>query len=218
MKTLPYQLLTSPFSTKEAVALGISKSSLTRMVQVGVLERLSWGVYQASDAVLNGSGFEDGSGFGMGSGAGNDDGSGDSGYSEQEKLYIAATLRCGTPSAICLLSALEHYHVTDEISRQVWVLVPNSKRVTAKDLKLVRSRNPQWTIGIHKTQNYWITTIERTLVDCLLYRRLLGRQIPLAALKQALVQKKVKLDQVYDTANSMGVAHRIRPIVEAIGS
>ena len=220
MKTLLNQLSKRPFSTKEAVAQGISKSFLTRMIKSGVLERLSWGVYQVSDTVLNGRGLGDGSGFGMGSGsgAGHGDGSGGNEYSEQEKQYIAVTLRCGTPSAICLLSALEHYHVTDEIARQVWVLVPDSKRVTAKDLRLVRSRDPKWDVGIQKTKDYWITTIERTLVDCLLYRRLMGHQVSLAALKQALAQKKVRLGQVYDVANSLGVAHRIRPIVEALGS
>ena len=220
MKTLPEQLLKKPFSTEEAVAQGISKTALTRMVKAGALERSSWGVYEVSDAVRDGRGLGDGSGFGMGSssGAGHGDGSGGIEYSEQEKMYIVATLRCGTPSAICLLSALEHYHVTDEITKQVWALVPASKRVISKDLKLVRSRNPQWNVGILKTKDYWITTIERSLVDCLLHRRLVGYQVSLAALKQALAQKKVKLGQVYDVANSLGVAHRIRPIIEALGS
>jgi predicted transcriptional regulator of viral defense system len=220
MKTLPNQLLRKPFSTEEAVALGINKTALIRMVKAGTLERLSWGVYQLSDAVRDGRGLGDGSGLGTGSGSGasHGDGSGGNEYSEQEKMYIVAALRCGPPSAICLLSALEHYHVTDVITQQVWVLVPASKRVISKDLKLVRSRNPQWDVGILKTKDYWITTIERSLVDCLLHRHLVGYQVALAALKQALAQKKVKLGQVYDVANSLGIAHRIRPVIEALGS
>jgi predicted transcriptional regulator of viral defense system len=218
MKTLLDKLSKRPFSTEEAIAQGISKTSLTRMVKSGALERLSWGVYQVSDAVRDGRGLGNSLGMGSRSGAGHGEGSGGNEYSEQEKNYIVATLRCGTPSAICLLSALEHYHVTDEIADRVWVLVPDSKRVTSKDLKLVRSRDPQWDVGLHKTKDYWITTIERTLVDSLLYRRLIGHQVSLAALKKALAQKKVKLGQVYDMANSLGVAHRIRPIIEALGS
>lgn len=196
MKKLPIRLFKKPFSTGDAVANGISKASLTRMVKAGVLERLSRGVYSISNV----------------------EGSGGSEYSEQEKQYFMATIRCGKPSAICLLSALEHYNLTGEIARQVWVLVPAPKRVVSKDLKLIRSRDPQWDIGIHKTRYYWMTTLERTLVDCLLYKRLIGHQVALAALKQALVQKKVKLGQVYDVAKAMGVAHRILPVIEAFGA
>ena len=107
--------------------------------------------------------------------------------------------------------------MTDEIAKQVWVLVPASKRVVSSDLKLIRSRDPQWDIGIRRTKDYWITTLERTLVECLLYKRLIGHQVALAALKQALSQRKVKLGHVYDVANKMGVAHRIRPIIEVLG-
>lgn len=172
------------------MACGLSKASLTRMVKAGILDRVSRGVYQVSDRNI---------------GAGED-------------VYTVATLRCGTPSAICLLSALEYYQITDHIAGQVWVLVPAPKRVAAKDLKLIRSRNPQWEIGIRKTKHYWMTTLERTLVDCLLYKRLIGSQVALGTLKQALAQKKVKLGTIYDMAKKMGVEHRIRPIIETLAS
>ena len=169
---------------------GLSKPYLTRMVKAGVLERLSRGVYQASDV----------------------EGEAD------EELYKVATLRCGLPSAICLISALEHYHLTDQMPKQTWVLVPEPKRVASKALKLVRSRNPRWDIGIRKTKHYWITTPERTLIDCLVYRRLIGSQVGLEAIKQAVAQKNVKLGDLYDMAKKMGVEHRIRPYIEALAS
>ena len=135
-----------------------------------------------------------------------------------EDRYRIATLRCGTPSAVCLLSALEHYHVTDQITKQVWVLVPEPKRIASKELKLVRSRNPQWDIGVRKMKQYWITTLERTLIDCLVYRRLIGSQVALEAIKQALTEKKVKLGDLYDMAKKVGVEHRVRPYIEALAS
>jgi len=190
MIKLPPKLAKRPFSTAEAVAEGISKASLSRMAKAGILERLSRGVYRVE---------------------GSDDSTG-------EDSYQMATLRCGQPSAICLLSAMEHYHVTDQISKQIWVLVPATKRVAAKDLKLIRSRDPMWDIGISKTKGYWITTLPRTLVEGLLYKRLIGHRVAIAALKQALAQRKVNLGQVVDMANKLGVAHRIRPIIEALGS
>lgn len=160
------------------------------MVASGLLERPSRGVYRASDAEEN----------------------------PGEDPYQVATLRCGFPSAVCLLSALERYHLTDQIPKHTWMLVPDTKRVSSSDLKLIRSRNPQWEIGIKKNKKYWITTLERTLVDCLFYRRMIGNQVALEALKLALSQKKVKLGSLYDLAKKMGVIHRITPYLEALAS
>lgn len=160
------------------------------MAKEGTLDRLSRGVYQNSD--INDTTGED--------------------------AYKVATIRCGTPSAICLLSALEHYHVTDQIPGQVWIMVPESKRVISKQLKLLRCRDPQWNIGIQKTKNYWITSLERTLTDCLLYKRLIGHQVALDALKRAISEKKTKLGNIYDLSKKMGIAHRIQHIIEVLGS
>src|SRR3989338_2090368 len=189
-KALSLQRLKRPFSAKEAPSLGLSKATLTRRVATGQFDRLSRGVYQVSEK--------------------NDE--------TGEDRYRVATLRCGTPSAVCLLSALDRYHVTDQIAKEVWMLVPDSKRVVSKELKLVRSRNPQWNIGIRKMKNYWITTLERTLIDSLIYKRLIGSQVVLEAMKQALTQKKVKLGDLYDMAKKMGVEHRVRPYIEALAS
>lgn len=188
-KPIPQQLIAKPFSTRDAVARGLSKATLTRMVQAGTLDRVSHGVYQASNRNEN-----------------------------SEDTYRAAVLRCGSPSAICLMSALEHHHLTDQITKQTWILVPESKRILSKDLRLIRSRNPQWTIGIQKADGYWMTGIERTLIDCLICRKLVGSQVAIAAIKQALAQKKVKLGVLYDMAKKMGVDHRIRPTIEALAA
>lgn len=203
MKKIPLKLLGKPFSTKKAQSLGVSKSTLTRMVKSGVLERVNRGIYQIADAILNGQGLGDSPG---------------DGYTDLEKSYISASIRCGKRSAVCLLSALEYYHLTDEIPAQVWMMVPESKRVVSKDLKIVRCRNPKWKIGIQKALDFQITTIERTLIDCLIHKKIVGHQVALAALKKAVSEKKVKLGNLYDMAKKMGVAHRVKPYIEVLGS
>lgn len=190
LKSIPKNLLKQPFSTQEAVKSGLSKATLSRMVKSGVLDRISLGVYQVSEQSVY----------------------------DQESLYQVATIRSGLPSAICLLSALEHYNLTDEVSRHTWILVPASKRITAPSIKLVRSRNPHWEIGIKKKNGYWITSIERTLVDCILSMKKIGSQIALSALKRALSEKKVKLGRVMDIAKQMGVEKRILPYIQAFSS
>ncbi len=179
-----------PFSYRKALDIGVTKYALKKLMSEGMIEKLGRGIYQVS-------GQKDDLG---------------------ESQYHAATIRCGLPSSICLLSALEHYHVTDQIPKRIWILVPESKRVQSKELKLIRSRNPQWDIGIRKTKKYWITTLERTLIECLLYKRMIGSQVALEAIKQALTQKKIKLGDLYDMAKKMRAEHRVRPYIEALAS
>lgn len=179
-----------PFSYREAVKLGFGQHIVIKLLAQGLIERVSRGVYQLTAQAGGAS----------------------------EDLYRAATLRCGLPSSVCLLSALEHYNLTDQIARKVWMLVPESKRVQARELKLIRSRCPKWDIGIKKTKGYWITTVERTLIDCIVYKRIVGSQVALAALRQAVTQKKVKLGTLYDMARKLKVEHRVQSYIEALAS
>ena len=188
MLELPSKLRQKPFSAREAKVCGLSKAGLTRMVKAGVLERLSRGVYQVG-------GMDDPTG---------------------EDRYRMATIRAGEPSAICLLSALEHYHVTGEISRKVWVLAPAEKRVVSKDVQLIRARQPRWKIGIRKARGYSITSLERTLIDGLIHKRKIGIQVALEAIKQALAQKKVKLGSLIDMAKKLKAEDRLHPYLEAL--
>jgi len=60
--------------------------------------------------------------------------------------------------------------------------------------------------------------MERTIIDCLVYKRIVGSQVALAALKQAVAQKKVKLGSLYDMAKRLKVEHRVRSYIEALAS
>ena len=177
-----------PLTYQEILNIGITRHHLMKFLSEGLMERLSRGVYQVSELA--------------------------EGLPEDQ--YRAATLRCGTPSSVCLLSALDHYNLTDQIPKEVWMLVPDAKRVRAKELKLIRSRCPKWDIGIKKTKGYWITTIERTIIDCLVYKRLVGSQVALSALKKAVSQRKAKLNSLYNMAKQLKVEHRVRSYIEAL--
>lgn len=188
LDVLPKSLRKAPFSLKDASKAGLTKYAIRKFIQAGALERIQHGIYQASERV----------------------------HVDIEDAYRSATLRCSLPSAICMLSALEYHHLTDQISTKTWVLVPNSKRIQSAELRLIRSRSPQWEIGIQKCDGYWITTPERTLVDCLLAKRIVGSSVALDALKQATTSKKVKLSGVVDMASKMGVLHQILPYIEVL--
>ena len=187
MRRLPLKLQNKPFTVKQAAKMGLSFYELSKLVSSGVVEQISRGIYQVSSGDL-----------------------------DEESQYRIATLRVGTPSAICLLSALSHYHLTDMIPKKTWIMVPGGKRTADRTLKLFRSRNPQWKIGLQKKEGYFITNIERTIVDCLVQRSRIGTNTSIAALKTAIDSKQTTLGKVLEMAKSLGVVHRVLPYIEAL--
>lgn len=188
MKKLPVKLAKKPFFYHEAVETGLNKYDLNQLMQNGEIERVAHGLYAPVDY--------------------------DS--TQQEAQYRLASQRCGEPSAICLLSALDYYQLTEEIPSKVWVLVPDEKRVQSNELRLIRSRQPNWNVGIEKKSGYWVTSIERTLIECVRYKHVVGTQVAITAIKQALQKKKVKLGALYEMAKKMKLEKKIQPYIEAL--
>ena len=187
MGTLPSQLREKPFSLSQAAKLGVSRYVLGKLLSEGVVEQLARGVYRASKGDIS-----------------------------EEDQYQAATLRVGTPSAICLISALSHYQLTDTIPKKTWIMVPLSKRTAYRDLKVFRTHHPGWEIGIEKREGYSITSLERTIVDCLNLRARIGTQIGIEALRKAVTSKNTTLAKIMEMAVKLDVVHRIRPYIEAL--
>lgn len=188
MKKLSQNFIQHPFSYKEAVESGFTKYQLNKFIQEGIIERIDKGIYIPTS-------YND---------------------TELESQFHLASLQCGKPSCICLLSALDFYHITDQVPNKIWILVPQEKRVKNEKLQLIRSRNPHWEIGIKKTENYWITDLPRTLVECLLYKNRIGSDVAIGSLKMALRNKKVKLKEVLQVAIQMNVKDRIYPYIETL--
>jgi predicted transcriptional regulator of viral defense system len=94
--------------------------------------------------------------------------------------------------------------------------VPFNKRSNHTGLRLLRSRTPHWKVGIEKVEGIPVTNLERTLVDCLIYRRLIGFPIAIESLKMALRQKKTSLQQVAEMAKQMRVYSRIQSVLEVL--
>lgn len=75
-------------------------------------------------------------------------------------------------------------------------MVPHSKRSRHSELKLHRVRSPEWKVGIIKQKGYNITSIERTVVDTIHYRRIVGSTID-----------KTTLSKVMGIADQLKVLH-----------
>jgi predicted transcriptional regulator of viral defense system len=187
MIKIPKALKNTIFTYQQALACGLDMNSLRVLVRQEDVEQLARGIYRM---------------------AGQD-------YNEVDQFKVA-TLLIGEPSAVCLISALAHYDLTDVITRKIWIMVPHSKRSRRPELKLHRVRSPDWKIGIVKHKGYNITGIERTLVDALYYQRIVGTTIGIEALRRAVRNKKTTLSKVMDMADQLKVLHRILPYIEAM--
>lgn len=183
---LPVKLLQKTFTLKEALSSGLTRYELGKLIASGQVSKIGRNLYISKKGNL-----------------------------DEESILQSASERIGEPSAICLLSALAHYGLTDEIPKRTWILVPQSKRARWSDIRLIRSRRPEWSVGIEKEAGYQITNISRSIVDALIYKRLIGTNVAMNALRKALQKKLVKLPDVLKIAKQMRVEKRIVPYIEA---
>lgn len=105
--SLPKSLRKSPFTFREALTRGVTRHALRRLLESGVIERVSRGIYPCIDADI-----------------------------PEEEQFRRAIKIISEPSAVCLLSALSYLHLTDSIPDRVWVMVPVYKRTRSDDIHL----------------------------------------------------------------------------------
>lgn len=176
-----------PFSLKSAEEIGISRHQLNQLLIEGKIEKLAHGIYGITKGDI----------------------------SPTKQFKIATTL-IGQPSVICLLSALEYYDLTDIISKEIWLMVPLSKRSRQPGIRLFRTSHLNLNIGILKTSDFFITSIDRTIVDCLTHKRQISTTITIEALRRAIHLKKTTLSNIVSMAKNIGVLDRIYSYIEAI--
>ena len=183
-----YKKLT--YSRQELLDAGITPRQLRTLTAKGDVYRIGHGIYRVAAEGLDDAFYD--------------------------QMYREATKIAGPKSVVCLLSALEYYHLTDVITDSVWLMVPFEKRVRSNKITLLRTRNPHWTIGIKRMKGFRITTLERTLVDSLNYHKKIARPIAIEAIQRAITSKKTTLAEIGDMARELNVRKKLQPIFEAL--
>ena len=173
---------------KEILSAGVSLWGLQSWLNEGLIERVSRGVYRVATEIPEDRIFD--------------------------QQFRNATKVVGSKSAICLLSALEYYHLTDHITDKVWMMVPQDKKSRSRLVYLLRTRAPKWTVGIIRKEGFRITSVERTLVDSLIYPKRIDRPTAIKAVQTALKKKMTTLSKLGQMARDLGVRDRLNPIFE----
>jgi len=185
-KQLKRRLKAGPVSFSELRERGMSQYDINNLLKAEKLLRVEKGVYQLAE--------QD--------------------YSEYAQAQ-AASLQMGQPCAVCLISALSHHGLTDNIPNKVWLFVPENKPTAHQNIRAVRSRSPRWDVGIMEEEGFKMTNLERTVIDAFRYKRIVGLSTATEALRRALQGKKTNVNELYDMAKKLKYSKQISPYLEA---
>lgn len=126
-------------------------------------------------------------------------------------------------AVVCLLSALEVHELTTQWARRVWIAVETrdwTPEAPPVELELVRMSGAAWTEGrreIH-VEGIPVCVFEpaKTVADCFRFRRKVGLDVALEALKDYVRSGAGPIDDLYHFAEICHVRTVIRPYIEAV--
>ncbi len=181
------------FRPFHAAALGISFYMLQRLVERGEVEKVARGLYRLAEV-------------------------------EPDEHYSLAAVCSLVPRAIvCLLSALQYHGIGTRLSREVWIAIPHkarAPRVPGFPVRVVRFSGASETYGVVPVAIEGVptrmTTPARTAVDCFRFRRLVGKETALEALRESLRERKASVDEIMRAAEVCGAKALVTPHLEGM--
>lgn len=189
-----------PVRARDLDDAGIPRSYLARLIARGELEQASRGLYRAPDA-------------------------------EATELHSLVEVSLRVPHAtICLLSALQVHGLTTELPHAVWLMIDTRARAPKLDtpaIEIVRAHGPAREHGVERRRiegvEVRITSPAKTVADCFRYRRHVGTDVAVAALRDYLTLSRrrdrpahVTVDALVAAAQADRVGTVIRPYLEAL--
>lgn len=179
--------------TSEALALGVHPRTLYGMRDAGVLDRVARGLYRLADMPP---------------------------LSHPDLVTVASKVPDGV---ICLVSALAFHDLTTEIPHAVDVaLEKGSRRPRLKHppLRVFWFSGPAWREGVGVYQvdgvSVRITTPAKTVADIVKFRRQLGLDLALEALKAYRDRDTFDVDELLHYARICRVRGVMEPYLEAL--
>ena len=180
------------FRQRDAAEVGIHSRALRRLVDDGSVERVARGLYRRTEAELT-------------------------------EHYTQAAVCARVPGAVlCLLTALRVHDIGTQLPAKVWIAIPHKARtpVTGLPVRVVRFSGASLRYGIEDTKfegvSVRITSRARTIVDCFRFRRLVGMDVALEAIRDALADRKVTPTQIRRAAEACRAESLVHPVLQAL--
>lgn len=177
----------------QAIRSGIHRQTLRVMLDQGVIERLSRGLYQLADATPP---------------------------SQPDLAIVAAKVPQGV---ICLISALAFHELTTQIPHEVYLAIARNAeppRINYPPVRTFRFSGMAFTAGI-ETHDVGPVSVriycrEKTLADCFKFRNKIGLDTCVEALRSYRQQKRFNVEALLKYAAVCRVTRVIRPYLEAL--
>jgi predicted transcriptional regulator of viral defense system len=174
---------------------GLSRETLRRLHAAGKLERRGRGLYVAAGAALS-----------------------------EHEMLAAASARV-PHGVVCLLSALRFHELTTQNPSQVWLAIDRKARAPAErelPLRIVRFSGKARLKGIEEHDidgvKVRIYNAPKTVADCFKYRRKIGTDVALEALRDCWRSKRCTMDELWRYAAVCRVTNVMRPYLEAVAA
>lgn len=171
----------------------IPRAYLTRLCEERLLEKVDRGVYRMANSSIS-------------------------------ENYSTAQVAKRLPYAtVCLISALQIHQLTTEIPHAVWIMIDRNGRApkaTNTKLQVVRASGAASTHGVEVCMmdgvRVRVTTPAKTVADCFRYRRHVGMDVALEALRDYLRKRSGTVDAVVEAAQADRIYTFMRPYLEAL--
>ena len=181
------------FRSRDAVELGVHSRALRRLVDDGSVERVARGLYRFAEAEIT-------------------------------EHYTDAAVCARVPNAIvCLLTALNVHDLGTQLPREVWIAIPHkarTPRVPELPVRVIRFSGASLHYGVEDTVFEGvparIMSPARTVVDCFRFRRLVGQDVALEALRDALRERKASADEIWRAADVCRAKSLVGPVLDAL--
>jgi predicted transcriptional regulator of viral defense system len=184
-----------PIRARDLAAADIPRTYLARLCESGVLEQVDRGLYRLIAARVT-------------------------------ELHSVAEVAKRVPHAVvCLLSALQIHGLTTEVPQAVWIMIDTHARTPKLEYpktEIVRASGKARTHGI-ATQtiegvSVQLTTPAKTVADCFRYRRHVGLDVAVSALREFLRKHRSGMDTLIAAARADRIYAFMRPYLEALVS
>ena len=181
------------FRPRDLEPLEIPFAELQRLVAAGTVEKVGSGLYRLAAAEP----------------------------SEFETLAMVASAVPG--GIICLLSALRLHEIGTQAPHEVWLALDRKARKPARlsaRVRIVRFSGAMLTYGVETRPilgvHVRVTSPARTIVDCFRYRRKLGIDVALEALRDAVRSRTATTDEIMRAAEVCRARTVMRAYLEAL--
>lgn len=177
----------------ELIAEGVTAATVSRLEREGAIVRLARGLYQLPDASID------------------------------AHHTLAEAAKLVPKGVICLTSALAYYELTDQIPAKVWIAIgPNDWRpkFLYPPARFAHFPSAHLQTGVERHTidgvDVRIFGIAKTIADLFRYRRIVGVNVALEGLREALRKKKVTPAQIAKFASDARVWKTMEPYVSAL--